>query len=238
MSPTALLLLALGPTLPPPAPPPAVLLSPGPGATLTADPPFQPPTDRLTGCPTAHRQPFLRQPDVQPVPPCTPAAGGGGCKAWNLWAHEFPHAAHVPLPRFDLCGGRVDSDGLLIYEGMRLTVDRETGVFDLEFTATVPETPVTLRLQLVFASEFRPLDPAYRITLPPMRMEPDRDARPGQPSHYTFRVHHRGQSERFRQTRSGVVANGYVDATGGGWKVSRVGTARFGTPVAQDDQYR
>jgi hypothetical protein len=161
-------------------------------------------------------------------------------------------------------------DGLLIYEGMRLTVFSD-GTYDLSFTATVPDMPVTIRLQLWLQPPPPPDTPAtilptcnnreYRITLPPIRLEPKVDARAGDPTANTFQVAHRGYSSLFRSTKHVVTTQPHptgvtpinaqfgfpmtprqhsndqvhVDAS---WDVRRVGTARFGSAVAVDDTNR
>ncbi|MDY3560347.1 hypothetical protein R5W23_001580 [Gemmata sp. JC673] len=153
----------------------------------------------------------------------------------------------------------------MIYEGMRLEIDPITGKYDLTFTASVPAMPVTFRLQLVFVeakyktienpvrepnhpATVQVLDPEarkYTITLPPIRMQPPRDAEPGDPTPRTFHIAHRGYSSLFLDPKRGTsddrtnVASchpqGPIDCT---WTVSRTGTARFGTPVAIDDPNR
>src|SRR6185436_6717076 len=65
----------------------------------------------------------------------------------------------------------------------------------------------TLRLQLTFirydANGFP--DARYTLTLPPIRMEMPRDARPGDPVAKTFQVAHRGQSSLFVEPRPANV---------------------------------
>jgi hypothetical protein len=217
------------PDLPPPInlshPPPPVLppvVTPGAGvpASLAAAGPAL----AQLACPGPGAHPFQRLPRVCYVPACPCDDAAGGAPAPVHWVKEFHEAAHVPLPRFTADGLAVCREGLLVYEGMRLTV-YPNGVYDVAFTAEVPDMPVTLRLQLVFNNPPGYTPGEYRLTLPPFRLEPRPDARPGDPSANVLHVAHRGYST--------LLAAGHrVDAA---WSVARVGTARFGTPVAVTD---
>lgn len=188
--------------------------------------------------------PFQLQPRVCPVGVCScnPPPGNEKKYACKPWVKEFSEAAFIPYPRFDLEGRCVPGEGLLIYEGMRLVVDPATGQYDLTFTATVPRMPVTLRLQLEFTNPSCETE-QYRLTLPPIRLEPRRDVKPGDPTPWTFQIAHRGYStlfqERAHRTNVHVVENAtapaLIDAR---WKFKRDGAARFGTPVAIEDPNR
>ena len=190
-------------------------------------------------CGPAANQPFAMLPRVCPVEPCPceDAKGDANCPPAKYLTWEFHHAAQVMLPRFDPLGQQLDADGLLIYEGMRFRAFPTSGTYELAFTATVPEMPVTLRLQLLFKNEAN--GQVMRLTMPPIRMEPKKDARPGDPSANTFHISHRGYSSLFKGPVVGdqPPANPWpvIDST---WKLDRVGTARFGTPVAIDDPTR
>lgn len=177
-------------------------------------------------CPGPLVHPFQRLPRVCAVEHCL--CGEGQPDEANklpAWVKEFHQAAHFPLPRFTADGSPLLGDGLLIYEGMRLTV-YPSGVYEVSFTATVPEMPVTIRLQLGFAPDER--EPAkYFITLPPIRLEPKPHARPGDPAASTFNVAHRGQSTLFR--------TGEINEK---WSLRRTGTTRFGSAIAIDDMNR
>lgn len=179
-------------------------------------------------CPGSMLQPFLRLPSVRPVGPCESGSGAGQFDVNGMWVKEFHHAANFRVPRFARDGNAAPTDdGLLIYEGMRLTVYPATGLYDVEFTATVPSTPVTVHLQLVFTPKGDPSSPAYRITLPPVRLDPNFNTiKVGDPSGNTFNISHRGYSSLFRPN---VIVNTSSH------DLSRVGTARFGTPIAVDD---
>lgn len=186
--------------------------------------------------------PFEKQPRVCLVEPCPCDPGAGGDPTCAAWVKEFSSAAHVEYPRFTLDGERVPGNGVVIYEGMQLTVNPDTGKYDLTFTATVPEMAVNLRLQLVFRNP-KNAGETYTLTLPPIRLEPKRDAKAGDPTAWTFTVAHRGYSTLFvrEQHRPELrrAADDHrparIDAS---WQVSRTGTARFGTPVAVDDPTR
>ena len=211
---------------------------------------FAPPPAEMCSPPTV--QPFYKQPRVCPVAICECDDAPPASKPTRLWVKEFSSAASVPLPRFDQSGQTVCGDGLIIYEGMRLTVDPDTGLYDLTFTATVPSTSVILRMQLSFTSTDHAhmkivdgvcIPDRYTLTLPPIPMHPPRDAKPGDPVDNTFHISHRGYSTLFLKDRVVPVA---TDAKGGtppvridrGWEVKRDGTARFGTPVAIQDPNR
>lgn len=216
------------------------------GASVLGQSPAPTPilSDCLRACPPAHDPaPFLRTPHVEPVGPCQGAAACDGAK--NAWKHSFHRAARFPLPRSGQCGEPADTDGLVIYEGMRLTVNPDTGVYDLTFTATAPPTPVTLRLQLEF-SHPSIQEESVRLTLPPIEIEPGPTADPLRPKAATVRVNHRGYSELFtgveNQTRytdvwqpqpADKLSPRYrIDNT---WAVKRVGTARFGSALPNSD---
>lgn len=212
------------------------------------------------------RYPFMMQPRVCPVAvcPCTnshgmqgmnhdinsPATSDGGnvVRKSNLkpWVKEFSSPAFIAYPRFDEDGKPVPGDGLIIYEGMRLTVDPLTGIYDLTFTATVPQMPVNLRLQLRFTPPMNANPEThcdYTLTLPPIRLEPIRDAKPGDPTAWTFHVAHRGYSTLFvkpneRGIDTKALADKPVSFIGSNWGLKRIGTARFGTPVAIEDVNR
>ena len=219
---------------------PSVFLGPGPipGTAVWIPNPMSPNGDhvrRQQADAGVMIQPFQRVPVLRPVGPANDRGNPHPLEG-DRWVKEFPHAAHFPLPRFDQAQVPVGADGLLIYEGMRLTVDKNTGEYDVEFTAAIPETPVTVRLQLVFTrpGTFPPVE--YRLTLPPFRLEPDRGAKPGDPTGNNFHVHHRGYSTQFRGKQSGDKESrtGLPMLADDCWEVTRVGTARFGTPTALD----
>ncbi len=210
--------------------------------------------DRLLECPTRNDSaPFLRTPRLELIGPCRESSAEGkkcpdGGK--NSWKHTFHRAARFTIPRFGQQQQPLESDGLLIYEGMTLTVDKDTGVYDLSFTATSPPTPVTLRLQLQFANDTYPITRSYpiRLTLPPIFIDAD-STRPGENAGTTLNVSHRGYTELFKQPQNGELVldsssdikteSGYSAmnpiSINSNWKVVRVGTARFGSGKANGD---
>jgi hypothetical protein len=117
---------------------------------------------------------------------------------------------------------------------MRLVVYPDDGTYDLSFTATVPDMPVTIRLQLWFFNPKDPKDvecsPTHRITLPPIRLVPAANLNPGDPNGNTFQIAHRGNSSLFRSVN--------LDGISESWAVKRVGTARFGSAIAVEDANR
>jgi hypothetical protein len=235
-----LLALAQPPALDllPPGPPPINLSHPAPpllppataaGPVYTPDPGW---AAAGLPCPGPVAHPFQRLPRVCLLKACECDSAGSAPTAF-YWVKEFHDAAHVPLPRFTADGLAVCHDGLLIYEGMRVTVYKN-GVYDVSFTAEVPDMPVTLRLQLVLQRPEKSTHPRgeYRLTLPPFRLEPKADARPGDPAANIFHVAHRGFSSALMEE------NPAQQLVQPGWQVTRVGTARFGTPVAITDPNR
>ena len=169
---------------------------------LAASAPAQAPTPTkptfpgcLDGCPSAHDPaPFLRVPKITPVGECRDD-GAVKCDAATGWVQTFHSAARFNIPRFDRNLEAMETDALVIYEGMKLTVNDKTGIYDLSFTATAPLMPVTVRLQMVFGHEdlLKPI----RMTLPPFRIESENQAQSGDNSGRTIRIHHRGQSDLF-----------------------------------------
>jgi len=200
---------------------------PLPHCATAAGSPFLAASQQDCSGPVLH--PFQRLPRVCPVVPCLCNEGGTDGNKKPAWVQEFHHAAHFPLPRFAGDGTPIIGDGLLIYEGMRLTV-YSNGVYDLSFTATVPDMPVTVRLQLGFARG-KGSEVEYSLTLPPIRMEPKK-GRGGDAN--TFHITHRGQSTLF-VPKYALLPCSPIDS---GWKVCRSGTARFGTPIDSDDPNR
>lgn len=205
----------------------------------------------LRDCPPAFDPaPFLRTPKLDLIGPCRDTAADHAPSA-DAWAHVFHRAARFTQPRFGLCREPLESDGLLIYEGMRLTVDPATGVYDLAFVATAPPTPVTVRLQLHFARTDAYAGPgsAYdpiRLTLPPITIDADPAAKPGDSYGVTLRVHHRGYSELFLKAKAQRSASSdlfpdfrnakvpTIDKSG--WQIIRTGTARFGSGLPNADE--
>ena len=194
--------------------------------------------------------PFLRTPRVELLSACkgtspTPATCGA-----ERWSHTFTGAAHFPITRFGPAGEPVETEGLVIYEGMKLTVDRDSGHYDLSFTATAPNVPVTVRLQLGFSKDmFGPNNDLFRLTLPPIVIEPSYEAaKTGYAGGTTVSVNHRGDSAVLHQRRQTVLVlppwvpypltppGMGTQSVDPGWKVRRTGTARFGmgVPTADD----
>ena len=217
-------------------------------AGQTADPPAAPACANWAAeCgPLDTAAPFLRTPRVELLPPCKGASTDGAKCAAGAWVRTFAAAAHFPFPRFNQTGEPAPTDGLVVYEGMKLTVDPVGGRYDLTFTATAPNVPVTVRLQLTFTpppgrGDLQPI----RLTLPPIVIEPSPEAaKSGSSGGTTVAVSHRGTSAAFSHAKMSelIFPNpqpfaaglaGVVDAT---WTLTRAGTARFGlsAPTADD----
>ena len=209
--------------------------------------------DRLQECPSGNDStPFLRTPRLELIGPCREtSADTKQCpqESANLWKHTFHRAARFTVPRYGQQQQPLEGEGLLIYEGMTLTVNKGTGVYDLNFTATSPPTPVTLRLQLQFETKSIPITLSYpiRLTLPPIFIDADSSTRPGDGTGTTLKVSHRGYSELFLapegkkqcETSDLIWGDGneihsrfQIDSN---WKVIRAGSARFGSGKANGD---
>jgi hypothetical protein len=130
--------------------------------------------------------------------------------------HRFEQPAHFPYPRFNRDGGRMNTEGAVIYEGMRFVATRD-GQYDVSFTTTIPEMNVTLRLQLVFAGT-DPDNCGFTITLPPLVFYPYTDFDGNAPV-ASYQVHHTGYSH--------AIAENFAEL--GAMTVARQGTARFGS---------
>jgi hypothetical protein len=240
---------------------PAMRAPQPPGPSQSGDPTVsaqQPSGPSQSSCPTWNRYfkpagdcagpglfPFQLQPRVCPVGVCDCSPQVPEKTVCHPWVKEFSCAAFIPYPRFDRDGRSVPGDGLIIYEGMQLTVDPRTGTYDLTFTATVPAMPVDLRLQLEFIKPCPGQETeCYRLTLPPLRLEPKRDAKPTDLTAWTFHIAHRGYSTLF--VEKGMLTNVSTDdgkccpplTIDCNWTVKRDAVARFGTPIAIDDPNR
>lgn len=205
----------------------------------------------LSGCPSGNDSaPFLRTPRIEFLGPCRDGSAEANCASTTAktWKHTFHRAARFSIPRYGQQQQPIEQDGLLIYEGMTLTVNPETGVYDLNFTATAPPTTVTVRMQLQFSHKNindSGKDP-IRLTLPPITIESDSNTKPGDGSGTTLKVNHRGYSELFlnpknnsRSTNSDLKldpafksGNYQIDSN---WKIIRAGSARFGSGSANAD---
>ncbi len=252
--------LAVGQPLPLP---PGTTLLPTPtgvasssGAT-TATPATTPSLGEcLKGCPSANDPaPFLRSPHQEPLGPCKDGSGCGDAPKLRddtHWRHTFHTAARFSIPRFSQQGEPVEADGVVIYEGMRLTVNHQTGVYDLSFTATTPPTPVMVRLQLIFHPPGEP-DKCVRLTLPPIDLEPEA-GKSSRSAGTTVRVSHRGFSELFLDPSAQSVSSDLLAKpplstlppsgfepdvpavrVTKDWTVVRAGTARFGSALTTGD---
>jgi hypothetical protein len=110
--------------------------------------------------------------------------------------YRFKTAAHFPVPQFgSLPGGEfIPSSALIIYEGMQIRL-YENGKYDVCFTATTPDIPVTLRLQFqVCAKGHKDKGlAAFTITLPPIAVDGDMTT-VGNFRGRSFHVRHSGYS--------------------------------------------
>lgn len=114
---------------------------------------------------------FEMLPEVTPVPDATnsrqeSATGNPGLRHRRF---DFPNAAHFPQIQFDQQGRRIDVPGVVIYEGMRFAIDQaKSSSYQVTFTVTIPERPVTLHLQLSVETA----GGVIPLTLPPIYLEP------------------------------------------------------------------
>lgn len=225
----------------PPAAPLTAQVKPSETARATAPGCLLPDlADCLRGCPTPNDPtPFLRLPKVTTVEECRETDAGGKADARCVWKHVWHTAARFAVPKFDQRGEPLESDALVIYEGMTLTVNSTTGVYDVSFTATAPPTPVTVRLQLLFAADATGQNGVLRLTLPPIRIDPEEGVKSGDNTGRTVRVNHRGVSELFTDKRSASMdLFPKPPRITGEWSIKRVGSARFGSARVSEDQDR
>lgn len=143
--------------------------------------------------------------------------------------HFFRDAAHFPLPGFDLDGGGVDREGVLIYEGMRVILYKD-GVYEVSFVARAESWPTTLRIVLEahpkatdpkgIATE-PPIAQAIQLTIPPIKLNFDRFKSSRQQSN-VWRVRYVGYSPALNElslrtsiafSRTGVAQFGEVPRT-------------------------
>lgn len=87
----------------------------------------------------------------------------------ELCSITFNSPANFPRAGFGPRGKSFDREGLLIYEGMTLEVDYQTGHYTLLFHTSAPPAPAVLRLQLKFLTA----GGAWQtLTLPPVCIPP------------------------------------------------------------------
>jgi hypothetical protein len=132
-----------------------------------------------------------------------------------LHEYRFHVPAHFPLPQFGILGEPIPEDGAVIYEGMRVLIAAD-GHYEVRFTTSVPDMPVTLRLQLLVADTNGPL--AFTLTLPPISiLAPD-----------SFRGNYDGSAFQVRLAGySRLLAEQFGNLPR--FAISRQGTARFGS---------
>ncbi len=87
----------------------------------------------------------------------------------DVCQYVFDRPAFFPRTGYDSQGHAIAFDGLVIYEGMKLTWN-ERGEYTVRFTAERPTVPTTLRLQfLVWDRKSRVWQ---TVTVPPIKIEP------------------------------------------------------------------
>lgn len=131
---------------------------------------------------------------------------------------RFSAPAHFPYPRFGAVNDYYADDGIVIYEGMRLVV-AQNGYYEVQFTATSPAMPVTVRMQLFVSDREKQFS---TLTLPPILLNPQDSfehdhAEHGNCLHNTWQVRHIGYSP--------ILAARFAILHA----VVREGTARFGS---------
>lgn len=174
--------------------------------------------------PIPPREPFSRTPSVDHVPQAGTVTGeaetgkGGrigerfyqperdwwgnpatGKTAQKFKCHYFELPAHFPMPQFtdtyNVPGPT--AEGVVIHEGMRIYFAAD-GRYEVQFAATTPSMLVMLRVQLLVS--YKPseheVEGYFPLTLPPIRIEPDRDG-PGHPE--TWQVRHVGYSREVQR---------------------------------------
>ncbi len=121
---------------------------------------------RIVGC-SDRRTTILPVTDKAVVQPGD--LGQGTTSRGNVCQYVFDTPAFFPRTGYDSQGHAIVFDGLVIYEGMKLTWN-ERGEYTVRFTAERPTVPTTLRLQfLVWNRESRVWQ---TVTVPPIKIEP------------------------------------------------------------------
>jgi hypothetical protein len=128
----------------------------------------------------------------------------------------FHQAAHFPLPRFAGQDEHLPGEGVVIYEGMKFSANRQ-GDFELGIVLSTVGMPVTLRMQLAFCDD-KESPSTWMITLPPIVIEPPMEVR-GNYKGSQWRVSFNGYSAKLGEALTDC--NGKLCIT-------RHGTARFG----------
>ena len=199
--------------------------------------------------------PFLRLPEITSVPVAGDRFAVGLLdnedRPTPLARFTFDRPANFPIPGFDLEGCPADQPGIVIYEGMRVTF-REKGEYDVLMTVTIPDRPVTLRMQIELelsatapglGGHDRGAPPIkYTLTLPPIELNPvqrtiDLDLGPPplrNTSRLSFHINHEGYSSLIDDLTEEICSGrGKVEHTHEvltkSLNVHRRGTARFGT---------
>lgn len=178
----------------------------------------QPPTPTIT---KSDWFAFGHLPDVLPVPDPTDLAVQDFSKDSHppRLRYDFPNAARFPDIHHDQRGQRLDLSGVTIYEGMRFAIDPANQKrYDVSFTVTIPQRPITLYLQVMIATDREPI----RLTLPPIQIEPKvNDILRLQQN--TFNVRVTGNSTLLAERRKDVLTA--IECN----KIFRDGVARFGS---------
>ncbi|MCI0380262.1 MAG: hypothetical protein L0215_21970 [Gemmataceae bacterium] len=145
--------------------------------------------------------------------------------------YRFRQPARFIYPVFSqvegIFGERKAQDALVIYEGMRFAIDK-TGRYEINFAASCPDTPATLRMTLQLHVPGCELIP---ITLPPIAINHEATAI-GNYRGKTVHIRHCGYSHRFAELaeKNGALIMCLQHlAECGDCVVERDGTARFGT---------
>ncbi len=134
---------------------------------------------------------------------------------------QFADPAHFSWSGFSASGNSLVRNLVVVYEGMTLSVYPD-GQYKVRFVAEVPDMPVTMRLQFRVQ---RKNCAAGTITLPPITFSTKSNA----PLHSVSRswtVEHKGYSTLLTGLCSDCA----------GCRITRDGTARFGTLPAQANE--
>lgn len=189
--------------------------------------------------------PFVKLPCVRDVPTCEEASLGRGnrcaakgcggdanCPHQLLQTVVYRKPAHFPMPRYTEEGGLIPSEGVLIYEDMRVLL-YDGGRYKVCFNVSTPNMPVTLRIQLHLQRDFDLHDADFQeatLTLPPIiilaREEPSttlfaRDRNQGNWQGRITHIEHEGRSDWLAQYAAHRRTNLL--------KIARSGVARFGS---------
>ena len=146
--------------------------------------------------------------------------GSTGPDALPTTSWTFDRPARFTLMEFGIHGHDYESDGAVIYEGMRLVVAPD-GQYQVRFIASTPAMPVTFQLRVMTRSKYGPSP--IQLTLPPIVVPPYTNPN-GDYEAAEWLVVHSGHSSALARAYPSILWD----------RTTRDGTARFGSLPPRD----